>query len=133
MRDARIWRSRAGLPVKTSNTRGDFFLPETRPDHRLGARGVLATRVAGDAPITRPVRPLTTACTATRACRTADPERGTVPSTTTEIANGVSCCGMLLLCHAATRPARPCAAVQAIGEPPIVSAHSPNSQSLPLR
>src|ERR1035438_8164984 len=103
------------------------------PERRLGAREVLARRVAGDAPITRSVRPLTTAYTATRACRTADPERGTVPSTTTEIANGVSCCDMLLLCHAATRPARPCGAVRAIGEPPIVSAHSPHSQSLPLR
>src|SRR5271156_4529901 len=63
----------------------------------------------------------------------ADPERGTVPSTTTEIATGVSCCDMLLLCHAATRPARPGAAVWTIGEPPIVSAHSPYSQPLPLR
>src|ERR1700733_5354064 len=40
---------------------------------------------------------------------------------------------MLLLCHAATRPARPCAAVWTTGEPRIVSAHSPDSQSLPLR
>jgi hypothetical protein len=76
---------------------------------RLGAREVLARRVAGDAP-TRSVRPLTTAYTATRACRTADPERGTVPSTTTEIANSVSCCDMLLLCHDATRPPGRCGA-----------------------
>jgi hypothetical protein len=57
-----------------------------------------------------------TACTATRACRTADPERGTVTQHTTEVANGASGCDMLLLCHAATRPARPCAAVRTIGE-----------------
>jgi hypothetical protein len=35
----------------------------------------------------------------------------------TEIANSVSCCGMLLLHHAATRTAGPCPAVWTIGKP----------------
>jgi hypothetical protein len=58
---------------------------------------------------------------------------GLLRNTSTEIANGLNCFGMLLLCHAAARPAGPWTAVRTIGRPPVLSVRSSRFQPLSLR